>query len=96
MWENTWPTRALDCQTAMTTSAVSTLTRGASDIVQALQALTYNINAGKGLQGVLESNLGPRGSMKMLVSGAGDIKITKDGAVLLKEMVCVFVCLIFV
>jgi T-complex protein 1 subunit zeta len=68
------------------TSAVSTLTRGASDIVQALQALTYNINAGKGLQGVLESNLGPRGSMKMLVSGAGDIKITKDGAVLLKEM----------
>lgn len=65
MWGNTWPTRALDCQTAMTTSAVSTLTRGASDIVQALQALTYNINAGKGLQGVLESNLGPRGSMKM-------------------------------
>jgi len=70
----------------MTTSAVSTLTRGQSDIVQSLQALTYNINAGKGLQGVLESNLGPRGSMKMLVSGGGDIKITKDGSVLLKEM----------
>jgi hypothetical protein len=49
----------------MTTSAVSTLTRGQADIVQSLQALTYNINAGKGLQSVLESNLGPRGSMKM-------------------------------
>jgi hypothetical protein len=37
---------------------------------------------------VLKSNLGPRGTLKMLVSGAGDIKITKDGAVLLHEMVC--------
>jgi len=67
-------------------SAVQTLTRGQSDLVLSLQALTYNINAAKGLQDVLASNLGPRGTMKMLVSGAGDIKITKDGCVLLKEM----------
>merc|ERR1719401_2473361 len=32
------------------------------------------------------SNLGPRGTLKMLVSGAGQIKITKDGCVLLGEM----------
>jgi len=29
------------------------------------QALALNINAGKGLQNVLKSNLGPRGTMKM-------------------------------
>merc|ERR1712055_339490 len=32
------------------------------------------------------TNLGPKGTMKMLVGGAGDIKITKDGNVLLHEM----------
>ena len=31
-------------------------------------------------------NLGPRGTLKMLVGGAGQIKITKDGNVLLHEM----------
>jgi chaperonin GroEL (HSP60 family) len=31
----------------------------------------------QGLQEVLKTNLGPKGTMKMLVSGAGDIKITK-------------------
>ena len=35
---------------------------------------------------VLKSNLGPRGTLKMLVGGAGQIKITKDGNVLLHEM----------
>lgn len=36
---------------------------------------------------VVRSNLGPKGTIKMLVSGAGDIKLTKDGKVLLSEMV---------
>ncbi|KAM3712513.1 hypothetical protein ACJW31_01G185400 [Castanea mollissima] len=45
-----------------------------------------NINAAKGLQDVLKSNLGPKGTIKMLVGGAGDIKLTKDGNTLLKEM----------
>lgn len=49
-------------------------------------ALHTTINAAKGLQGVLRSNLGPNGTIKMLVGGAGDIKITKDGKVLLDEM----------
>lgn len=30
--------------------------------------------------------LGPRGTLKMLVDGAGQLKMTKDGKVLLSEM----------
>ncbi|PHH85900.1 hypothetical protein CDD83_11022 [Cordyceps sp. RAO-2017] len=50
------------------------------------EALKVNINAGVGLQDVLKSNLGPKGTIKMLVDGAGQIKLTKDGNVLLREM----------
>ncbi|KAK4184289.1 TCP-1/cpn60 chaperonin family-domain-containing protein [Podospora australis] len=50
------------------------------------EALRVNINAGEGLQDVLKSNLGPLGTIKMLVDGAGQIKLTKDGNVLLREM----------
>ncbi|VEU22261.1 DEKNAAC103291 [Brettanomyces naardenensis] len=50
------------------------------------QALQVNISAAEGLQEVLSSNLGPKGTLKMLVDGAGNIKITKDGDVLLREM----------
>ena len=46
-----------------------------------------NINAAIGLQDVMKSNLGPKGTLKMLVGGAGQIKLTKDGNVLLHEMV---------
>ena len=35
---------------------------------------------------MLKSNLGPSGTVKMLVDGAGAIKLTKDGNVLLREM----------
>lgn len=66
-------------------SAISYLNPKA-DIVRHSQALAVNINGAKGLQDVLKSNLGPRGTLKMLVSGAGDIKLTKDGNVLLHEM----------
>uniref|UniRef100_A0A2K6SMF6 Chaperonin containing TCP1 subunit 6B n=1 Tax=Saimiri boliviensis boliviensis TaxID=39432 RepID=A0A2K6SMF6_SAIBB len=51
-----------------------------------LVALAVNISVAWGLQDVLRTNLGPKGTMKMLVSGAGDIKLTKDGKVLLHEM----------
>ncbi|KAF1817675.1 T-complex protein 1 zeta subunit [Eremomyces bilateralis CBS 781.70] len=50
------------------------------------EALKVNISAGEGLQQVLSSNLGPLGTLKMLVDGSGSIKLTKDGSVLLKEM----------
>ncbi|RZB40701.1 T-complex protein 1 subunit zeta [Asbolus verrucosus] len=57
-----------------------------AEVARAAQALAVNISAAKGIQDVMKSNLGPKGTMKMLVSGAGDIKITKDGNVLLHEM----------
>ena len=57
-----------------------------ADVLRAMAALNANANAAKGLAEVLKSNLGPRGALKMLVGGAGQIKITKDGAVLLQEM----------
>lgn len=57
-----------------------------AEVARASQALQLNISAAKGLQDVLKTNLGPKGTMKMLVSGAGDIKLTKDGNVLLHEM----------
>nr|QBH73705.1 chaperonin [Eurycantha calcarata] len=57
-----------------------------AEFARAAQALAINISAAKGIQDVMKTNLGPKGTMKMLVSGAGDIKITKDGNVLLHEM----------
>lgn len=57
-----------------------------AEVAKAQQALQLNIQAAVGLQEVLKSNLGPRGTLKMLVSGAGDIKLTKDGNILLHEM----------
>ncbi|KAI9318918.1 T-complex protein 1 zeta subunit [Dichotomocladium elegans] len=57
-----------------------------SDVARRGQALQLNITAAIGLQDVLRSNLGPRGTIKMLVDGAGGIKLTKDGKVLLSEM----------
>ena len=57
-----------------------------AEIVSNAAALAVNVAAAVGLQNVLKTNLGPRGTLKMLVGGAGQIKLTKDGNVLLKEM----------
>eukprot|EP01006_Ploeotia_vitrea_P025903 TRINITY_DN58867_c0_g1_i1.p1 TRINITY_DN58867_c0_g1~~TRINITY_DN58867_c0_g1_i1.p1 ORF type:complete len:552 (+),score=19.24 TRINITY_DN58867_c0_g1_i1:79-1734(+) len=57
-----------------------------AEIVAASQCLLLNVAAARGLQSVLKTNLGPKGTLKMLVGGAGQIKITKDGSVLLHEM----------
>lgn len=57
-----------------------------AEIVAKSQCLMVNVAAARGLQNVLKTNLGPRGTLKMLVGGAGQIKITKDGNVLLHEM----------
>ncbi|KAF4024133.1 hypothetical protein G4228_016097 [Cervus hanglu yarkandensis] len=64
-------------------AAVKTLNPKAA---RAQAALAVNISAARGLQDVLRTNMGPKGTMKMLVSGAGDTKLTKDGNVLLPEM----------
>lgn len=66
-------------------SAIQLLNPKAESIRRS-QALQVNISAAIGLQDVLSSNLGPKGTLKMLVDGAGSIKITKDGKVLLTEM----------
>mmetsp|Transcript_19081 Transcript_19081/g.32699 ORF Transcript_19081/g.32699 Transcript_19081/m.32699 type:complete len:534 (+) Transcript_19081:128-1729(+) len=66
-------------------SAVKQLNANAEQMGRAA-ALFMNINAAKGLHDVMKTNLGPRGTIKMLVDGAGSIKLTKDGNVLLREM----------
>jgi hypothetical protein len=57
-----------------------------AEIVSQQDARRVNVAAAMGLQAVLKTNLGPRGTLKMLVGGAGQLKLTKDGQVLLKEM----------
>jgi T-complex protein 1 subunit zeta len=57
-----------------------------ADVLKKSAAHNTCVNAAKGLQEVLKSNIGPKGTLKMLVGGAGQIKITKDGNVLLHEM----------
>ena len=49
-------------------------------------SLYISICAAKGLKDIIKSNLGPDGTMKMLVTGSGDIKLSKDGSFLLNEM----------
>jgi len=57
-----------------------------AEVVSRAAARAVNVAAAVGLQNVLKTNLGPRGTLKMLVGGAGQIKLTKDGRVLLHEM----------
>lgn len=66
-------------------SAIQNLNPGA-DMVRHADATMMNINAARGLYDVLKTNLGPKGTLKMLVGGAGDLKLTKDGNTLLHEM----------
>jgi chaperonin GroEL (HSP60 family) len=48
--------------------------------------MSINVGAAKGLSDIMKTNLGPRGTLKMLVDGTGNVKLTKDGNVLLHEM----------
>eukprot|EP01015_Nassula_variabilis_P033474 TRINITY_DN8057_c0_g1_i1.p1 TRINITY_DN8057_c0_g1~~TRINITY_DN8057_c0_g1_i1.p1 ORF type:complete len:538 (+),score=138.08 TRINITY_DN8057_c0_g1_i1:155-1768(+) len=57
-----------------------------AEVLRKVQALAMNINASRSLQNIMKTNLGPKGTLKMLVGGAGQVKITKDGSVLLHEM----------
>ncbi|GAA5980684.1 hypothetical protein JCM11641_000175 [Rhodosporidiobolus odoratus] len=57
-----------------------------ADISRRNQAFQINVTGATGLAAVVKSNLGPRGTLKMLVDGAGQLKMTKDGKVLLSEM----------
>lgn len=57
-----------------------------AESVRRRQALQVNTAGAVGLANVVKSNLGPRGTIKMLVDGSGNLKMTKDGKVLLTEM----------
>ncbi|PWA03321.1 hypothetical protein BB558_000502 [Smittium angustum] len=70
---------------ALSASAVQSANPN-SEVSRQGQALAVNVSSAVGLQNVLKSNLGPRGTLKMLVDGSGGIKVTKDGKVLLSEM----------
>lgn len=66
-------------------SAIKQLNQGA-EVAQKGVAMAMNYSAAMGLSEVLKTNLGPKGTLKMLVSGSGDIKLSKDGTTLLHEM----------
>lgn len=57
-----------------------------AEVIGRSHALAMNCSAARGLQGIVKSNLGPKGTMKMLVSGAGAIEVTKDGKILLDKL----------
>ena len=58
-----------------------------AEVVHSQQALAVNCAAASGLSQVLASNLGPKGTLKLLVGGTlTQLKLTKDGLTLLKEM----------
>ncbi len=57
-----------------------------SQRTQGRDARTSNIAAGKAVAEAVRTTLGPRGMDKMLVSDAGDVVITNDGATILNEM----------
>ncbi len=50
------------------------------------EALKNNLTAAKLVAELVRTSLGPRGMDKMLVDSLGDVTITNDGAVMLKEM----------
>ncbi|MFB6070755.1 MAG: thermosome subunit alpha [Halanaeroarchaeum sp.] len=57
-----------------------------SERTQGKDARSSNISAGKAVAESVRTTLGPRGMDKMLVSDAGDVVITNDGATILDEM----------
>ncbi|KAF8320791.1 chaperonin-containing T-complex zeta subunit Cct6 [Clavulina sp. PMI_390] len=69
----------------MSSGGLESLNPNAQSVRRAA-ALQVNTTGAMGLANVVKSNLGPRGTTKMLVDGAGQIKLTKDGKVLLSEM----------
>ncbi|KAJ7287418.1 chaperonin Cpn60/TCP-1 family [Mycena rebaudengoi] len=50
-----------------------------AESIRRAAALQVNTNGAMGLANVVKGNLGPKGTLKMLVDGSGQIKMTKDG-----------------
>lgn len=66
-------------------STLKTLNPNA-EVVRRNHALGTILNSAVGLQSLVKTNLGPKGTLKLLVSGSGSLKTTKDGLVLMKEV----------
>lgn len=49
-------------------------------------ALSMNISAAEAIADLIKTNFGPAGTLKLILGGAGDITITKDGAALLTDL----------
>ncbi|KAJ2861470.1 T-complex protein 1 subunit zeta [Coemansia aciculifera] len=67
-------------------SAAVKLANPNAEVLRRGDALAMNIQSARGLQNVLRSNLSPRGTLKLLVDGANQLTLTKDGKVLLSQM----------
>jgi T-complex protein 1 subunit zeta len=67
-------------------SALQMVNPNADAVTNKGQALAINSAAAQGRASVMRSNIGPTGTMKMLVDGAGEITLTKDGSHLLASM----------
>merc|ERR1712093_704106 len=72
-------------QVTMSGSSINLINPRAESVRRG-QALMVNTTGAMGLANVVKINLGPRGTIKMLVDGSGNLKMTKDGKVLLSEM----------
>lgn len=57
-----------------------------AESVRRQQALAVNTQGAVGISGVLKNSLGPNGAVKLLVDGSGNLRMSKGGGVLLKEM----------
>ena len=57
-----------------------------TQVTQTGQAIKLNAMALASLSQVYETNIGPFGTLKMLITPSGSIKVTKDGAILSREI----------
>ncbi|KCZ76715.1 hypothetical protein H311_02282, partial [Anncaliia algerae PRA109] len=57
-----------------------------TQMTQQGQAIRMNYMAINSLAQIFESNIGPNGTYKMLITPSGQMKVTKDGATLSKEI----------
>jgi T-complex protein 1 subunit zeta len=75
-----------DAEVVARAQALSLNCAAANGLQMVLRSNLGEWGLNKGFIGHDLVDLGPRGTLKMLVGGAGQIKITKDGKVLLYEM----------
>ena len=66
--------------------------RFGSPFFTSISPLTTLCSAAKSLMDLLRTNLGPRGTLKMLVGGAGDIKLTKVELFIFPQSLLLCVC----